>query len=482
MDVCYFLSGILIGDNGEEVGIRYQEFELGDGGLLRVSSTVVCKKEEVSDFLLSHEVYGGGDLCVARIDARTGDVIKRGHPKLIQILRFRDRRSGEELLRFMLCYLDDKGEYIDKTLSLDTCLERLHLLEAAGATVVDEYPKSESLKPYLLFMRGILYSEAYQLERGRARLSGGDCSNISVYYDKETRSIGLQAVGMEGKSNGVNRYSAFVRRIEVTGTALAQASVKVVDLSCCDRLREISCSVLLNRVSSDNSMVMIFPQWASKVTDERSLVIETLSIGRGRFEFQNFPSGAVFKNLTVVSGAELAGDIGCFRAETAVLGAVSKYGTLRGLKHLFIRVPSQESTSTFICDTDSEEISIEYEADFYVGYQSSFSILNCGALKKVKIVSHGVLELSKVMRGIKNCQALTELTIEAEYYESRVEMEKVKLLSVLSCDGYKNLKVLRILKKGNKEDKMQSNAMFQVPKGCVVICNSSEVGRFIAYR
>lgn len=43
----------------------------------------------------------------------------------------------------------------------------------------------------------------------------------------------------------VNRYSAFVRRIEVTGTALAQASVKVVDLSCCDRLREISCSVLL---------------------------------------------------------------------------------------------------------------------------------------------------------------------------------------------------------------------------------------------
>ena len=99
MDVCYFLSGILIGDNGEEVGIRYQEFELGDGGLLRVSSTVVCKKEEVSDFLLSHEVFGGGDLCVARIDARTGDVIKRGHPKLIQILRFRDRRSGEELLR-----------------------------------------------------------------------------------------------------------------------------------------------------------------------------------------------------------------------------------------------------------------------------------------------------------------------------------------------------------------------------------------------
>ena len=105
-------------------------------------------------------------MCVARIDARTGDVIKRGHPKLIQILRFRDRRSGEELLRFMLCYLDDKGEYIDSTLSLDTCLERLHLLEAAGATVVDEFPKSVSLKPYLLFMRGILFNEEYIRERG----------------------------------------------------------------------------------------------------------------------------------------------------------------------------------------------------------------------------------------------------------------------------------------------------------------------------
>lgn len=32
MDVCYFLSGILIGDNGEEVGIRYQEFDMSDNG------------------------------------------------------------------------------------------------------------------------------------------------------------------------------------------------------------------------------------------------------------------------------------------------------------------------------------------------------------------------------------------------------------------------------------------------------------------
>jgi len=480
VDVCYFLSGILIGDNGEEVGIRYQEFELGDGGLLRVSSTVVCKKEEVSDFLLSHEVYGGGDLCVARIDARTGDVIKRGHPKLIQILRFRDRRSGEELLRFMLCYLDDKGEYIDSTLSLDTCLERIHLLEAAGATVVDEYPKSESLKPYLLFMRGILYSEAYQLERSRARLTREDCSKVSVYYDEETRRLGLQAVGMAGQSNGVNRYSAFVNRIEVTGGALERALVKVVDLSRCDRLREISYSGSLYHVSSENPMVMVFPKWASEVTDRQSLVIEKLSIGRGRFEFCNFPSGAVFKKLTVVSGAELAGDIGVFTAETAVFGAVSRYGTLRGLKKLFIRVSSQESTSTFICDTDSEEISIEYEAGLYAGSPSSFSILNCGALKRVKIVSHGVLEIYKVMRGIKNCQALTELTIEAEYYESRVEMEKVKLLSVLSCDGYKNLKVLRILKKGNERDDIQSNALIQVPKDCVVLCNSSKVSSIIA--
>ena len=382
-------------------------------------------------------------------------------------------------LRFRLRYLDSGGEYKDKILSLDDCLETLHRLEEEGATVVDEYPKSESLKPYLLFMRGILYSEAYKLERGRARLSGGDCSNISVYYDKETRSIGLQAVGMAGQSNGVNRYSAFVRRIEVTGDALAQASVKVVDLSCCDRLREISYSASLYYLSSENPMVMIFPQWASKFTDGQSLVIEKLGIGRGRFEFRNFPSGAVFKELAVFGGAELAGEIGCLTAETAVFGAVSSYGTLRGIKQLFIRVPSQESTSTFICDTDSEEISIEYEDGIY---ESRLSILNCEVLKKVKVVSHGILDLAKVLSGIKNCEALTEITLVADYYKSRVETEAGKLLHVLGCDGYKNLKVLRIIKKGNKEDKMQPNAMFQVPKGCVVMCNSSEVGRFIAYR
>lgn len=470
MDRCYVLSGILLDDNGEEVGIRYQELDS--------SITVICKKDEVNDFLLSHEVYGGGDFCVARVDATTGEVIKKGHIKLISIVWFRDTAKGVNL-RFRLRYLDSSGEYKDKILSLDECLDTLHRLEGEGATVVDEYPKSDSLKPYLLFMCGILYSEAYQLERSRARLTREDCSKVSVYYDEDTRRLGLQAIGMVGQSNGVNRYSAFVNRIEVSSDDLARALVKVVDLSRCDRLRELSYSASLNHVSSDNSMVMVFPKWASKVMDERSLVIEKLTIGKGRFEFRNFPSGAVFKKLTVVSGAELAGDIGCFRAETAVLGAVSKYGTLRGLKHLFIRVPLSNDTNIFVCDTDSEEISIEYEAGFY---KNTLSILNCKVLKKVTIVNHEVIDLVRVLKGIKNCEALTELTIVAEYYKSRVEMGAGKLLHVLGCDGYKNLKVLRIIKKGNKEDEMQPNAMFQVPKGCVVMCNSSEVGRFIAYR
>jgi hypothetical protein len=470
VDRCYVLSGILLDDNGEEVGIRYQELDS--------SITVICKKDEVNDFLLSHEVYGGGDFCVARVDATTGEVIKKGHIKLISIVWFRDTAKGVNL-RFRLRYLDSSGEYKDKILSLDECLDTLHRLEGEGATVVDEYPKSDSLKPYLLFMCGILYSEAYQLERSRARLTREDCSKVSVYYDEDTRRLGLQAIGMVGQSNGVNRYSAFVNRIEVSSDDLARALVKVVDLSRCDRLRELSYSASLNHVSSDNSMVMVFPKWASKVMDERSLVIEKLTIGKGRFEFRNFPSGAVFKKLTVVSGAELAGDIGCFRAETAVLGAVSKYGTLRGLKHLFIRVPLSNDTNIFVCDTDSEEISIEYEAGFY---KNTLSILNCKVLKKVTIVNHEVIDLVRVLKGIKNCEALTELTIVAEYYKSRVEMGAGKLLHVLGCDGYKNLKVLRIIKKGNKEDEMQPNAMFQVPKGCVVMCNSSEVGRFIAYR
>lgn len=93
MDRCYVLSGILLDDNGEEVGIRYQELDS--------SITVICKKDEVNDFLLSHEVYGGGDFCVARVDAKTGEVISRGHPKLISIVWFRDTAKGVNL-RFRL--------------------------------------------------------------------------------------------------------------------------------------------------------------------------------------------------------------------------------------------------------------------------------------------------------------------------------------------------------------------------------------------
>lgn len=57
MDVCYFLSGILIGDNGEEVGVRYQEVELDDfGNVRRGGEKVTLTKDRVNDFLLSHEV------------------------------------------------------------------------------------------------------------------------------------------------------------------------------------------------------------------------------------------------------------------------------------------------------------------------------------------------------------------------------------------------------------------------------------------
>lgn len=475
MNVCYFLSGILLDDNGEEVGIRYQEFELGDSGLLRVSSTVVCKKEEVSDFLLSHEVFGGGDLCVARIDARTGDVIKRGHPKLIQILRFRDRRSGEELLRFMLCYLDDKGEYIDKTLSLDTCLERLHLLEAAGAAVVDDYPKSESLKPYLLFMRGILYSEAYQLERSRARLTREDCSKVSVYYDEETRRLGLQAVGMVGQSNGVNRYSAFVNRIEVSSDDLAEASVKVVDLSRCARIREINYSN--TPLSFDNPMTMIFPQWATKVTDEPKLISKTFHIGSCRFDFHNFPSGAVFKGLAVFDGAELMGEVGVFTVETAVFGGFPGNEKLHGVKNLFIRVVSDVNSQILIANTDSEEINIEYSAGFSQFMPSVFSIADCCGLKSLKVVSRDCIDISKVMSGIEGCPSLSEITLIAENFYSDSDGKEVEVggVRMVRCLGYKRLKILRVLKKGNGYDSTDKNVFIQVPYGCAVECESKRL-------
>lgn len=164
MDRCYFLSGILIGDNGEEVSVRYQEVELDDfGNVRRGGEKVTLTKDRVNDFLLSHEVYGGGDLCLARVNARTGRVIKHGHPKLIQIFRARDKATKR---KFIICYLDENGAYCLRILALDDLLDELGRLERLGATVVDEFPKSVSLKPYLLFMRGILFNEEYIRERG----------------------------------------------------------------------------------------------------------------------------------------------------------------------------------------------------------------------------------------------------------------------------------------------------------------------------
>lgn len=464
MDRCYVLSGILLDDNGEEVGIRYQELDS--------SITVICKKDEVNDFLLSHEVYGGGDFCVARVDAKTGEVISRGHPKLISIVWFRDNAKGVNL-RFRLRYLDSSGEYKDKILSLDECLDTLHRLEGEGATVVDEYPKSDSLKPYLLFMCGILYSEAYQLERSRARLTREDCSKVSVYYDEETRRLGLQAVGMVGQSNGVNRYSAFVNRIEVSSDDLAQASVKVVDLSRCDRIREIKYSN--TPLSFDNPMTMIFPQWATKVTDEPKLVIKTFSIGRGRFEFRNFPSGAVFKGLTVFGGAELVGEVGVFTVESAVFGATPSYEKLHGVKKLFIRVALHANSQVMIFNTDSEEINIEYSVGFSPFMPSIFSITDCYGLKSLKVVSRDCIDIPKVMSGIKGCPSLSEITLIAERFHADIDGRAIDGIRLLKGLGYKRLKTLRVLKKGNGVDSIDKNVFIRVPYGCAVECESKRL-------
>lgn len=466
MDRCYVLSGILLDDNGEEVGIRYQELDS--------SITVICKKDEVNDFLLSHEVYGGGDFCVARVDAKTGEVISRGHPKLIRIVWFRDTAKGVNL-RFRLRYLDSGGEYKDKILSLDDCLETLHRLEEEGATVVDEYPKSESLKPYLLFMRGILYSEAYQLERSRARLTREDCSKVSVYYDEDTRRLGLKAIGMVGQSNGVNRYSAFVSRIEVSSDVLAQASVKVVDLSRCDRLTEINYSASLYSLESDNPMVMIFPKWSTKVTDEPKLIIKTFSIGSGRFEFRNFPSGAVFKGLTVFGGAELVGEVGVFTVETAVFGGVPGYGRLHGVKKLFIRVVLTANSQILIFNTDSEEINIEYDAGFEPFMPSIFSIADCHGLKSLKVVSRDCIDITKVLSGIRGCFSLSEITLIAEKFHADIDGKAVDGVRLLKGLGYKRLKNLRVIKKGNGYDSIDKNVFIQVPYGCAVECESKRL-------
>lgn len=461
MDSCYILSGILLDESGEEVGIRYQELDS--------SITVICKKDEVNDFLLSHEVYGGGDLCVARVDAKTGEVISRGHPKLISIVWFRDTAIGVNL-RFQLCYLDSGGEYKDKILSLDDCLDTLHRLEGEGATVVDEYPKSESLKPYLLFMRGILYSEAYQLERSRARLTREDCSNISVYFDRETRSVRLQAIGMVGQSNGVNRYSAFVNRIEVSSNDLAQASVKVVDLSRCDRLTEIDYSGSLGSLKSDNSMTMIFPKWTTKVTDEPKLIIKTFSIGRGRFEFRNFPSGAVFKGLTVFSGAELAGEIGIFTVESAVFGTMTSYEKVHGVKKLVIRVVSPANSQILISNTDSEEINIEYSAGFAPFMPNIFSIADCYGLKSLTVVSRDCIDIPKVLSGIERCPSLSEITLIAKKFHADIDGRTID--GALKCLDYNRLKILRVLKKGNGMDFIHNKVFIQVPYDCTVECES----------
>lgn len=173
----------------------------------------------------------------------------------------------------------------------------------------------------------------------------------------------------------------------------------------------------------------------------------------------------------------LAGKIGVFTVESAVFGAVLGDKRLQGVKNLFIRVALHANSQVMICNTDSEEINIEYSAGFSPFMPSIFSIIDCYGLKSLKVVSRDCIDISKVMSGIEGCPSLSEINLIAENFYSDSDGKAVEVggVRMVRCLGYKRLKILRVLKKGNGEDSIDRNVFIQVPYGCAVECDSKRI-------
>jgi len=286
----------------------------------------------------------------------------------------------------ILYYINDSGDFCTVTIKVE---ETMRKVLNAPCRFVEGFPRVGKFIKALRESKK--QSSAKVGERSRSKLTGSDCSL------KEQRAVDgkleLVVNGFSESSNGVCKVDSAVTMVDVHWGDIVYGNVRVLDLSACAGLHEVT--VQANVTGRDSKVTESFALILPKVETGVSV---SLAANTKRADFR-LAESARFKSLEL-SKCEVLGLDG----ERSI-----RYGSFlhcTGLKSLRLG-SAAGGNGVYLNDCDTEEVTLK-------GWSGVKEIRNCTKLKRAVIMCESV-NIEELLSIIKDCRNLERAYLHIGY-------------------------------------------------------------------
>lgn len=381
----YMVVGELVGEDDKHLGVCVDEMILTQRKL-EFSERKDLSDKEFRKFLIEH----GSDT----LDFSDGALRVRVSelPKVMLDSRgyYRCRKRGVQQFIWdasgVLYYINDSGDFSTVTIKVE---EAMRKVLNAPYRFVEGFPRVGKFIKALREREK--QSSAKVGERSRSKLTGSDCSL------KEQRVIDgkleLVVNGFSESGNGVCKVDSAVTRVDVHWGDIVYGNVRVLDLSACAGLHEVT--VQANVTGRDSKVTESFALILPKVETGVSV---SLAANTKRADFR-LAESARFKSLEL-SNCEVLGLDG----ERSI-----GYGSFlhcTGLKSLRLG-SATGGNGVYLNDCDTEEVMLK-------GWSGVKEIRNCTKLKRAVIMCESV-NIEELLSIIKDCRNLERVYLHIGY-------------------------------------------------------------------
>ena len=381
----YMVVGELVGEDDKHLGVLVDEMILTQRKL-EFSERKDLSDEELRKFLIEHGSetldFVEGALRVRMSELPKVEINSSGY--------YRCRKRGVQQFIWdasgVLYYINDSGDFCTVTIKVE---EAMRKVLNAPYRFVEGFPRVGKFIKTLRESKK--QSSAKVGERSRSKLKGSDCSL------KEQRAVDgkleLVVNGFSESRNGVCKVDSAVTMVAVHWGDIVYGNVRVLDLSACAGLHEVT--VQANVTGRD-----------SKVTESFALVLPKVEAGvyvylaanTKRADFR-LAESARFKSLEL-SNCEVLGIDG----ELSI-----GYGSFlhcTGLKSLRLKSVAG-SNGVYLNDCDTEEVALK-------GWSGVKTIRNCRKLKSVVLMFESI-DIQDLLSIIKDCRSLERVSLHIGY-------------------------------------------------------------------
>lgn len=381
----YVVVGELVGEDDKHLGVCVDEMTLTQRKL-EFSERKDLSDEEFRKFLIEHGSetldFVEGALRVRMSELPKVEINSSGY--------YRCRKRGVQQFIWdasgVLYYINDSGDFCTVTIKVE---EAMRKVLNAPYRFVEGFPRVGKFIKALREREK--QSSAKVGERSRSKLTGSDCSL------KEQRAVDgkleLVVTGFSADGNGVCKVDSAVTRVDVHWGDIVYGNVRVLDLSACAGLHEVT--VQANVTGRDSKVTESFALILPKVETGVSV---SLAANTKRADFR-LAESARFKSLEL-SNCEVLGLDG----ERSI-----GYGSFlhcTGLKSLRLKSVAG-SNGVYLNDCDTEEVALK-------GWSGVKTIRNCRKLKSVVLMFESI-DIQDLLSIIKDCRNLERAYLHIGY-------------------------------------------------------------------